>query len=642
MAYNPTLTFKYDGLIIEPAPKISVTKEPIYIGADENLIGFTYKVDINGFASSKLQSDIASYSNMPKSLRSLGMIKEILHRNGKTLTIYDNCKNQDYMVATGGKLVSFNVEQGDWFNYIKYNASFEFSDLSFYSPFYGYSIGINADTVAVQDPILADLMFRLKSYDDSWNFTVPENEAYMYYTRLAYVDDSGQPALASEDYSQINVSYTINANGKNFYDITDTAVSAWEAAKNFAQYKMYHQIAMFRNGNPLGETPFFNTNYNSDELGNLPNQAISSNVNFQVVPAFPPILDMSIVSRYAIYNETIDCSTSETEGTFSATYNCVLKRFDLSIAAPKNSVHTFTVSYAQDRDFRQQNRTITVNGSLQGMLRTNILTNFNDGQTFILPQNGTFYNIGNDTVTKFGNAYEDFVSYIANPTIDDLRDNFKYVLGINYSNLFPATANDIPCIRDRGYQFLYQVLGQPKNFNTSYNYGNGTVEYSAEYDTERACAAERGFQSMTIAEDDAVPIYAEHTVVGRTRGALFQNLNTNRLKTITISFQGVTRKTCGSGNPFSVRPDNIVDPNFDILATDPCDTDAYTALPLSVKAIYLATEIGSRALGFPLIVKSFDTTYNPADGSYNVTKSYYVVPKQPNNDICPDDNQQGN
>ena len=636
MAYNPTLTFKYDGLTIEPAPKISVTKEPIYIGADENLIGFTYKVDINGFASSKLQSDIVSYSsNMPRSLRSLSMIKEILHRNGKTLTIYDNCKSQDYMVATGGKLVSFNVEEGDWFNYIKYNASFEFSDLSFYSPFYGYSTGINADTVAVQDPILAGLMFRLKSYDDSWNFTVPENEAYMYYTRLAYVDDSGQPALASEDYSQINVSYTINANGKNFYDITDTAVSAWETAKNFAQYKMYHQIAMFRNGNPLGETPFFNTNYNSDEFGNLPNQAISSNVNFQAVPAFPPIIDMSIVSRYAIYNETIDCSTSETEGTFSATYNCVLKRFDLSIAAPKNSVHTFTVSYAQDRDFRQQNRTITVNGSLQGMLRTNILTNFNDGQTFILPQNGTFYNIGNDTVTKFGNAYEDFVSYIANPTIDDLRDIFKYVLGINYSSLFPATANDIPCIRDRGYQFLYQVLGQPKNFNTSYNYGNGTVEYSAEYDTERSCAAERGFQSMTITEDDAVPIYAEHTVVGRTRGALFQNLNTNRLKTITISFEGVTRKTCGSGNPFSVRPDNIVDPNFDILATDPCDTDAYTALPLSVKAIYLATEIGSRVSGFPLIVKSFDTTYNPADGSYNVTKSYYVVPKQPNNNICP-------
>ena len=642
MAYNPTLTFKYDGYTIEPAPKINITKEPIYIGADENLIGFTYKVDLNGYASSMLQSDIFQYSDMTQSLRSLNMIKEILHRNGKTLSVYDNCNNRDYLIATGGKLVSFSVEEGDWYNYIKYTASFEFSELSFYSPFYGYSAGINADTIAAQDPFLVELMYKLKSYSDSWNFTIPENEAYMYYTRLAYVDDSGQPALAAEDYSQINVSYTVNANGKTFYNLNDTAISAWEIAKNFVQYKMYHQIAMFRNGNPLGETPFFNTNYNSFEQGNFANQAISSNLNFQVVPVVPPILDYSIIYRYAVYNEYIDCSASETEGTFSATYNCTLKRFDPSIAAPQNSIHAFTVSYEQVRDFQKQNRTISVNGSLQGMLRTNILQNINDGQTFVLPQNGTFYNVGNDTVTKFGNAYEDFVNYIANSTLDDLADNFKYVLGVNYSNLFPATANDIPCIRDQGYNFLYQILAQPQSFNTSYNYGAGTLEYSATYDTERACAAERGFQSMTVTEEDAVPIYAEHTIVGRTRGALFQNLNTNRAKSITIAFQGVTRKTCGTGNPFSIRPDDIVDPEFDILAKNPCDTDSYTALPLTVQAIYTATELGAFTLGYPLIVKSFSTTYNPADGSYNVSKTYLVVPKQPTNDICPDDNQQGN
>jgi hypothetical protein len=634
MAYNPNLTFRYDGLILEPAPNISVTKEPIYIGADENLIGFIYKVNLNGYASSKLLSNDSNITNMPRGLSSLDIIKNILHRNGKVLSIYDNCRNQDYLIASGGKLISFNVEEGNWYNYVKYNASFEFSDLSFYSAYYGWSTGINADSIAAQDSLMAELMFKLKSYSDSWNFTVPEEESYMYYTRIAYVDDSGYPAVSTEDYSQIQVSYTINATGKNFYNINNTATSAWEMAKYFVQYKMYNQIAMFRNGGLLSETPFINSNYNSFEDGNAANQAITSNVGFQAVPAIPPILDYSIVGRYAIYNETIDCSTSESEGSFSATYNCILKRFDPSIAAPQNSIHTFSMSYSQERSSQSQNRVLSINGSVQGLLRTNIIANFNDGQTFILPPNGTFYNIGNDTVSKFGNAYEDFVTFISNTEIDDLRDNFKYVLGINYSNLFPATDQNVPCIRDRGYNFLYQVLAEPRNFNVSYNYSQGTVEYNATYDTERACAAERGFQSMTITEDDAVPLYAEHTVVGRTRGSLYQNLNTNKAKSITISFQGVTKKTCGSGNPFSIRPDELANAGFTGISKDPCNTAAYTELPLTVQNIYAFTEFGARTLGRPLIITSFTTTYNPADGSYDVSKTYLVTPKQPTNDIC--------
>jgi hypothetical protein len=642
MAYNPNLTFRYDGLVIEPAPNISVTKEPIYIGGNENLIGFTYKVDLTGYASSVMHSSNNSISNMPKSLTALDAIKYILHRNGKTLNIYDNCKGQDYLTASGGKLVSFSAEEGNWYNYVKYKASLEFSELGFYSSYYGWSQGVSADTLASQDNTLNQLMYSLKNYTDNWNFTVPENEAYMYYTRIAYVDSSNEPAVSAEDYSQIQVSYTINATGKNYYNTANTAMSAWEMAKQFVQYKMYHQIAMFRNGGLLSETPFVNTQYNSFDQGNYANQAITSNVGFQILPATPPILDYSIVNKYAIYNETIDCSTSESEGTFSATYNCILKRFDPYIAAPQNSTHTFSMSYNQTRDFKSQNRTLSINGSLQGMLKTNILANFNDGQTFILPQNGTFYNIGNDTVTKFGNAYEDFVNYIANTSVDDLRQNFKYVLGINYENLFPATDQNIPCIRDKGYNFLYQVLAEPKDFTVSYNYSAGTVDYTATYDTERACAAERGFSSMTISEEDAVPIYAEHVIVGRTRGTLHQNLNTNRAKTITISFEGVTNKTCGSGNPFSVRPDDIADAGFDGISKDPCDTDSYTSLPNSVKLIYTMTEFGAIAIGRRLILKSSSTTYNPADGSYNVSRTYLVTPKQPNNNVCPDDNQEGN
>lgn len=632
---GPTLRFTYDGLQLAPAPKINVTKEPIYTGGGDNIMGLNYKVELNGYALNEL--NVAP--GMPGALLTLDMAHDILHRNGKTLLIWDLCRNMPYMTATGGKLISWSTEEGQWYNYVKYNATFEFSDLSFNSRI-GSSVGYNFDSVSVQDPNIATAMMGLKSFNDNWNFVVPESEAYMYYTRLAYIDqESNDPVYSAEDYSQIQVSYNISATGKNYYLLGDVAMSAWELAKNFVQYKLYHQIAMFRNGGLLTETPFANTFYSSREFGNNVNQAITSNVNFQAIPVIPPVLDRSIIDRYSIYNETIDCSTSESDGSFSATYNCTIKRFDPYLGIPQNSVHTFTSSYQQDRDFRSQNRTITINGSLQGMLRTNIIADINDGQNLILPQNGTFYNVGMDTVSKFGNAYEDFVNCIVNPEIDDLADNFKKVLAINYQSLFPASIDPVnfPCIQQRGYNFLYQILAEPKSFSANYNYRSGTVEYTATYDTERACAAERGFESMTITEDDALPLYAEHTIVGRTRGSLFQNLNTNKVKTITISFQGVTKRKCGSTNPFSIRPDDLADPDFDGLALNPCDTETYTELPDTPMLIYEATEQAAILAGSPLIERSFDTTYNPADGSYSISKSYYsVINEPPNDNLCVD------
>ena len=628
--HNSPLQVYYDEMEIIPSPKINISKDPIYVG--DTQIGANYQIELNGFAL----STIIGESNMPKSLADLDAIQFALHKNGKTFRVWDNCNQANFLVATGGKIVSFNVEEGNWYNYIKYSATLEFSDIVVNGYNIETSTGINIDTVPVLDTHMASLLFKLKSYNDNWSFTVSDSDAYMYYTRMAYEDSGGEPAISMEDYSQIQVSYTVNATGKTFYNLTNTATAAHETAKNFVQYKLYHQIAMFRNGGILSETPFMNTNFNSVEVGNAVNRSLTSNVNFQAIPVVPPILDRTIVDRYAIYDETIDCSTSETDGTFSATYTCVLKRLDTTIPAPRNSVHTYSMTYEQTRDFRSQNRTLSINGSLKGMLLTNILANINDGQNFILPPQGPFFGIGNDTVSKFGNAYEDFTSFIVNTEIDDLKDNFKYVLGINYENLFPANARQqMPCIQERGYNFLYQVLAEPKSFNANYNYTQGTVEYSASYDTDRACAAERGFQSMTVSEDDALPVYAEHTIVGRTRGALTQNLNTNKAKSITISFQGVTKKTCGKRNPFSVRPDDLADPDFDGLSLNPCDTEAYTELPETVLNIYYFTELAAYNEGRPLVVRSFATTYNPADGSYDVSKTYMVLPvNTPTNELC--------
>lgn len=627
MAYNPTLLVQYDGITIEPGPQISIDKEPIY--ANNNVIGYVYTLNLSGYASSIIDADIFKNSNAFKSARSMGIIQEILQRNGKTFTIFNNCTNTFYLKAYGGHLKSFNVEEGNWFNYIKYTASIEFSEIVFYGNEQGFTISIAPDSVSVTDPIMADMLTTLKKYNDSWKFTIPENEAYLYYARIANLYDG--PTPVSEDYTQINVEYTISAQGKHYYDVNDTTYSAWENAKKFVQYKLYWQIASFRMGGLLSQNLFNNTTYTSNDIGVSMNEALSS-TSF-ISPAVPPILDRTIVDRYAIYNESINCSTSEVDGTFTATYTCTLKRFDPFIGSPRNSVHTFTINYDQTNDFQSSTRTISINGSLQGMLPTNILANINDGQTFILPTNGFFFFVSNDINTKYAFAWEDFKDYVADETLSDLKDNFKRVLGINYQTLFPSSTPNTPCIQNKGYNYLYQVLAEPKSFVVSHNYSQGTVDYSASYDTERSCAAERGFNNITITEEDSVPQYVEHTIVGRTQGPLLQNLNTNKPKTINIKIEGVTRKGCVGGHPFTTGW-NDLDPRYQGISANVCDTDAYIFVPLQVQQLLIQTIAGAQNLGWKLVQTDNNVTYNPVDGSYSVDRTFIVCPPLPNNLVC--------
>lgn len=636
---DSTLSVVYDGLRILPGPQVSITKTPVYNNGGDNIISNTFQITLTGYASSYMPAipGLISRGSTGTSevFWSLNRIQRILERNGKILTITKNCPGSAGIVATGGKLISFDVQEGTWFNYAQYTATLEFSDVSF-----GDSPNIDIASISTDDPFLAECLYRLQSYNDNWNFTVPETEAHMYYSRIMQFGE-GELLNAREDYSQIHVTYTINATGKNYYTANNTAISAWEAAKNFVQYKMWGQINMFRKGGVLAGTPFMNTSYDSREE-NYPARAkdMISDINVAKT-VFPPILDVSIVDRYAIFNESIECNTSQTDGSFSATYSCILKRSDLSLMEmqPTNSVHTFTVSYDQARTPTSQNRTITVNGSLQGLLRTNILTDLNDGQQFVLPQNGFFFwTDAKDTVSKYGNAYEDFVNYIGLPDIGDLKPNFKTALAINYESLFPATPyNGSPCVLAKGYAHAYQILAFPKDFSVSSNYKDGIVEYSATYDTERSCAQERGFNTMTITEDDAVPLYAEHQVIGRSQGPLVQNLNTNSHKTITITFEGVTRKTCRIQNPWSRGLFEILDPKqYEILKADVCQTEAYTYLPYHIRMIFWMTEIGAIRLGTPLLTKDFSTTYKPSDGTYTVTKQYIVLPHYPTDKFCVD------
>lgn len=622
MSYNPTMIIKYDGLPLDPTPQISIERQPIYVGP--NIIGYDQSIVLDGYASSVTYGPTRRQlgeSSAFKSLNSLRWVEDLLHKNGKTFELWRVCDNTLVLRGHGGQIQEFSTEEGNWVNYIKYNAKLSFSSLETVNGF----LGVDPDSIPVRDPLMKEQLRRLKSFDDSWSFNIPENEAYLYYSRLAQIgEEQGRTALVAEDYSEFDISYNIKATGKHFY-VNNLTEAAWENAKNFVQRRLAYQIWMLRDGNVLNGNFLQNALYNSNDVGGPMQDAMSSTF---ISPAFPPIIDRSIVDRYKIYDETIDCSTSEAEGSFSAVYKCKLKRYDTSIAAPKDSSHRFTVTYEQTNEFDNKSRNITVQGSLQGLLPTNILSNVDDGQPLSLPTNGQFFNVNQDVKNKYYYALKDLKQYILNKSMDDLSDVFKRVLDINYASLFPDTASDSPCLKEKGFYLLYSLLADPKSFQISHNYQQGTINYSATYNTERSCVQELGFNSITITEKDSTPMYVEHRVLGRKRGPILQDLNTNTLKEVTIKFDGVTRKGCVSGNPFSTGYE-LQDPRFTGLSAEVCDTDAYFFLPLSVKATYFATEKGAELLNVPLITKTYNANYNPATGSYSVTKAYSICPPYP-------------
>lgn len=581
----------YDGLELIPAPIINIKKEYIY--ANDNIIGYTYNIDINGYASSVNEQN--NTSNIINTINAIDNIHFILHKNGKNLTI--TCDNNEIFRAEGGQLRSFNVEESDnkWIQYAKYSASLEFSNVVYPG---GITSTINSDTISTD---AFDYLIRLTSYNDSWDFKASEEEIYSFYT---------VPGAASEDYSRFNVTYTISATGKHYYDSSGNLIPAWLAAKNFVQQKLYHQIFTFRNASPLSFYFLPNTSYNSNE-SNAPslNNALSSSYTGATLY---PLLSNSIIANFSIFNELINCSTSESDGTFTATYSCVCKKVNQSWMP--YSIHTFDVSYDKTRNFKEINNTISVNGTITGMLQTNILGSTIDGSVLVLPNNGSFIgsDIPGDYGTKYFNALRDFNMYIADATHTDLQPAYKIALNATYGTLFSLTDLGTSCIN-------LTTLVDPQSFSINHNYAAGSIEYSVEYNTNRACAMARGFETLTIIEEDSVPIIAEFVIPGREDGPILQFLNTNSNKKISIEFKGVTKKGCIVGTPF----------NVDFQGMGLCQTDGYVNIPDVVKKAFFQTELAAQAqFRSALITESNTINYSPVTGDYTAAKKYIVCPPE--------------
>lgn len=497
--YGPdnTLTNEYE---LQPIPNISINKEIHY--SNSVIIGYIYILNISGTVISEDTSDETndipiriSNRSMRKLVDNVETTRKILSRNGSTLNIEDKYNNTIFQ-AKGGILrsLTFSESPNYWTASVEYTAQIEFNNISLL----GQSIvcnttDIDADSITT---CLVDIEdHKIRSFTDSWSFSINANN----------FNDS---IFDTVDISniEIQVNYSLSAVGK-LYFCNELTIPAHEEARKFIQERLYKTVKdlIFS-----GYSKLFKITHDTFDtacgLGSL------SGINCSASGANSLLGTLS----YLPYNESISCETSESDGSFSANYTCVLK--------PNDGVnHTLTKTASKEKTGKDKfNCGISVNGTIQGFVPGGLI--YSDG-SFSLPQNGSVLVRSSLSQNKIMSASSFFNNKIANGL--DLKDDIKDKLGIIYSNL---------CIKTEDLCDDMPTYPPPASFNLTTNYTDGTINYSAEYTSDRSCKQASETASISVSSDGGTDVIAEFIVPnGNT---IIQDLGTKTAKRITINVQG--------------------------------------------------------------------------------------------------------
>lgn len=514
MAYNPQAKVFYgksssgaiagDRLI--PAPLITINQEMIY--ANDTVIGYSYIVSLNGYASSIDLSTNRIGTGIDDTLLSLTKVKGILNLNGGTLLV-TNGSNATIMKAKGGTLraISFAESDNRWVNYIPYTAEIEFNELEIADC--GSTPGIiSCSQLApgiAESPQLLDMKkYKVKSFNDSWTFNL-EDQIY-----------NGYSDFRNDHFT---ISYRVQATGKHYFN-DDRVLPAWEQAKNFVQYRVRSQV------DALVTSVLKRT-----DNGCSPSSTLS---NIHVVGS-PGLLDNLSSTDYGIYNETISCETSEADGSFSAVYNAIVKRKTGGILQEAKAIHTFTVTRSVQNDGKSKNVTMSVDGNIQGLVEGGLIKS---PTTFQFPSTGSVF-ISNaiSNNNKYNSA---LAAYNKVGTKDSLNPAFQSLLQITNAVVL-ATGE---CIQPTG-------LPPPANHSISHNYSDGIISYKTDYTTERACNQTSSYRNISISIEDSVPVVQEFIIPGRLSGPIIQRIGPDTPKKVTLNIEGSSAPNC-CVNPQSV------------------------------------------------------------------------------------------
>lgn len=495
---------------IAPAPTVTISPEIYY--SNDNPIGYTYNITLNGYANSlrKELDDGSTNYGLEPTVDHMGDIREIFNFNGGDLYIKQN--NTTIIKAKGAtiKNIEFNVSDNHWVNYAPFVVEIEFNEVDFIGCDNNALINCSssifhqgASQVIINDNLIDITDYKIKEFTDKWSFTI-DNRIYDNYDTT---------------YNNLfEVSYTISATGKNYY-VNNNLVPAWQQAKLFVQKRLHDQVLSLVNGVLQIESDNQSACSATRDLSEIHDLSSSGGL----LEGF----SCGCGQAYNIYNEQITCETSEAKGSFSLTYTAIVKKSNTSLSPVANAaIHTFTKDINVTSDTKT-NATITVKGTVQGLIRGGFL--YFKGNNFTLPNSGSFITSADGSETKYSNAQAHFTTMVG--TTKDLLGSFKTKVNLSKSELLIKGASGFPL---------------PTSYVVEHNYHEGSISYTATYETSNTRARDLGFTNISIVRQDPVEIIQEFVIPGRLAGPIIQKLNMKTAGTISINIDGRSKdnKSC--------------------------------------------------------------------------------------------------
>lgn len=602
--YNPDIAIYYGPIDSDhrliPAPEVSISVEYQY--SNDTIIGYTYIFNITGAVTALDLRDLNYGDPYPEpSLYNTGAIadhiyklRQILSQNGNILHIVNATNNNIIIKARGGILRSLSIDESpnNWVHSANYSASIEFQSVDFGSNTEGCdNLFLDPVTYASGTYGIVDInKYKIKEFNDSWSFSFEDPDAY---SRI-YTNEKNMETLEINNTS-FNISYSISATGKHYYIYDDETTGnekrllpAWEQAKNFVQERLYYQVTNLING--ILKASYSGIGCTSDDTLRTINDPITSEEG---------LLSYLGDGFYKVFNETITCEASESDGTFSATYNAIVKSttFSNSKFTTFGTKHTINKSVNKTRNGSTFNTTISVNGTIQGLIEGGIIRS---PTPIALPANGYFLIAGSGFGSKYGNAKllldkifkeTDYDSGIGDEGKRDLIADFKKSLGITAAELGLSAVDPDDNVQD---------FPHPSSFNLTHDYHNGTINYSLEYNSNSLLG--RKYREISIQTTLPVPVLATFNIPNSASCPLIQNLGTTTAKTINVTVQGVDLSNVGQPN---LSDFNLVDI---VVGQAPCAIHQYLPIGLPDEDNMIKT------------AQSFN--YNPVDGSYTLNLTY--------------------
>lgn len=561
---------------IIPSPELTIGTRIDYASETNNVIvGHNHIITLTGVVTAYRRTDPDNLTQaiiLDRVVDGISKLRSTFSLMGGTLYVKSDDGLTDLIVAIGGKLVSFEVTESDnnWKSFANYTVQIEFQSVSYTGDNEAcLSTLLSASTTpnAVDNSI-----YKIKEYSEDYTIELGENS----YNRIRVLDSTQD---ASIENMYFDFTYSVSATGKHFF-VNNQLMPAWEQAKNFCQLKLWGKIRWLA--------------FNLGITGSQACSATRTLQNMQNVPASEGVLS-DLYPEYEIFNEQVSSTISESDGTFSAVYKCIIKR--VNNLSNDQVIHTFSKNIIYNKNDTISTK-IVVSGTIQGLILGGLVYNTNGFFNMPSVSNGYLIVTGNGSINaKYTNAMNALVNYVIG---DDFTTSFKDKLDITYEGLHLSNSYydcSIPGNRPK-----------PSSFTLTSNPFDGTITYVAEFTSNKNCQSE--YSNITINVNKPTTVFATFVIPGAQGtsgiGTILQDLGTKTAQTIDITIQGrrdADKRCCYTS-------DNITN-----ILSSVCTN---ITMPAS-----LAANLPDPSI---YILKTKNKTTNFMDGSYTINLGYICNP----------------